>query len=293
MSLWLDFMGASIRYVDLPTMGRTRIAEAGEGNPETLILMHGVGGHIEAYSKNVVELGEKYHVVAFDFVGHGYSEKKTDIDYSIDNYVEQLRELLDALGVESAHISGESLGGMVAGTFAVAYPGYTKTVILNTAGGIPIVNEKGRQDVADLAELSRRTFGKPPNFESVRDRMRWLFYEGNWGMISDELVEARLKIYSSEGYQKTAPLIFERVSRVAAGKAGFPMLELEKITCPALMFWTLHNPIHDVEAAEAALPRLPNGQLYVMKTPAGHWPQYEDSAEFNAAMSRFIDTGEA
>ena len=147
--------------------------------------------------------------------------------------------------------------------------------------------------MADLAELSRRTFGKPPNFESVRDRMRWLFYEGNWGMISDELVEARLKIYSSEGYQKTAPLIFERVSRVAAGKAGFPMLELEKITCPALMFWTLHNPIHDVEAAEAALPRLPNGQLYVMKTPAGHWPQYEDSAEFNAAMSRFIDTGEA
>ncbi|KCZ86019.1 alpha/beta hydrolase fold protein [Hyphomonas adhaerens MHS-3] len=293
MSLWLDFLSASIRYVDLPTMGKTRIAEAGVGNPETLILMHGVGGHIEAYAKNVVELGKTYHIVAFDFVGHGYSEKKTDIEYAIDDYVEQLRELLDSLGVTSAHISGESLGGMVAGTFAVKYPQYTKTLILNTAGGIPIVSEKGHQDVADLASLSKSTMGKAPTFESVRDRMRWLFYKGNWGQISDELVETRLKIYSSEGYQKTAPLIFERVARVAAGKSGFPMLELEKIACPALMLWTLHNPIHDVAAAEAALPRLQNGQLYVMKTPAGHWPQYEDSVEFNAVVSRFIDTGKA
>ena len=82
MSIWLDFLGAEIRFFDTPTYGRVRVAEAGKGKPEALFLMHGIGGHIEAYSKNVVTLGRSFHTIAFDFVGHGLSEKKTDISSS-------------------------------------------------------------------------------------------------------------------------------------------------------------------------------------------------------------------
>ena len=60
MSVWLDFLGAEIRFVDTPTYGRVHIAEAGKGNAETLILMHGIGGHIEAYSKNVDSLSKDF-----------------------------------------------------------------------------------------------------------------------------------------------------------------------------------------------------------------------------------------
>ena len=55
--------------------GKTRIVEAGKGNKETLIFLHGVGGHCEAYAKNVVTLSDEFHVVAYDYVGHGLSDK--------------------------------------------------------------------------------------------------------------------------------------------------------------------------------------------------------------------------
>ena len=44
-----------------------RIAEAGRGtSAETLVLLHGIGGHLEAYSKNIVPLSDRFHVVAYE-----------------------------------------------------------------------------------------------------------------------------------------------------------------------------------------------------------------------------------
>lgn len=293
MSIWLDFFGAEIRYVDTPTFGRTRIAEAGRGNPETLFLMHGIGGHIEAYAKNVVPLGEKFHVVAFDFVGHGLSAKPTDIVYQPATYVAHLVELMDTLGIQRAHISGESLGGLVAAAFAVQYPERTLKTVLNTAGGIPIVSEKGRKDLADLAELSARNVGKPPTAETVRARMQWLIHESNWErLLDDELIESRLRIYRQADFQAAAPLVFARLNRAAGGNTSPDMVEIERIEAESLLFWTKYNPIHDVDAAEAALPRLKRGKLYVMKGDAAHWPQYEWPDEFNAVVSHYLLTGE-
>lgn len=294
MSIWIDFLGAEIRYVDTPSFGRVRIAEAGKGKPEALFLMHGIGGHIEAYSKNVVTLGEYFHVIAFDFVGHGLSEKKTDIEYPASIYADQLKELMDALGIDRAHISGESLGGLVTGLFAVKYPERCLRLILNTAGGIPIMTEKGRQDLVNLATLTEKNYGKPPSFESIKERMQWLIYEGNWGLLTDELIESRLAIYSRPDFQKSAPLVFARLNQAKAG-GGQSMpdaMELEKIEQEALLLWTTHNPIHDVPAAEAALPRLKKGKLYVMRKDCGHWPQYESPEEFDAVVVKYLTTGE-
>ncbi len=293
MSIWLDFLGSEVRYVDTPSFGRTRIVEAGKQNAETLFLMHGIGGHVEAYAKNVVPLARYFHVVAFDFVGHGLSAKPDNIVYDALTYREQLRELMDVMGIKKAHISGESLGGMVAGQFAISYPDRVLRCVLNTTGGIPVVSKKGQQDLIDLATLSAKNFGKPPTYESVRGRMQWLIYEGNWDrLLTEELVESRLRIYEQADFQKTAPLVFARLNKAAAGDTIPDMIDLEKIECETLLLWTKHNPIHDVDAAQAALPRLKHGKLYVMKTEAAHWPQYEDDVEFNDVVVRYLRSGE-
>lgn len=293
MSIWLDFLGAEIRFVDTPSFGRVRVAEAGKGHPEALFLMHGIGGHLEAYSKNVATLGRHFHTIAFDFVGHGLSEKKTDIEYLPQIYAEQLKELMDALGIAKAHISGESLGGMVAGLFAIKYPQKTLRVILNTTGGIPIASEKGRQDLIDLATLTQANVGKPPSFESITGRMRWLIYEGNWDLLTDELINSRLAIYQQPDFQKSAPLVFSRLNKAKDGNTAPDMVEIENIEAETLLLWTTHNPIHDVAAAELALPRLRKGKLYVMKKDCGHWPQYESPEEFDTVVVKYLQTGEA
>lgn len=291
MSLWTDFLGVEIRYVQTPGFGRVRIAEAGRGNRESLLLMHGIGGHIEAYAKNVTELSRDFHVVAFDFVGHGLSEKRTDIVYQPTTYAAQLSELMDVLGIEAAHISGESLGGWVAGEFALRHPSRVKRLVLNTTGGIPIVTDKGRQDLKDLSELSRRNFGQAPTIESVRLRMQWLMHSSNWGLLTDELIQTRLQIYLRPDFQKSAPLVFAALGRIESNEQAIALLDLERIEQETLFLWTRHNPVHDVDAAQQACARVRRSSLYVMKAEAAHWPQYEAPGEFNTTMKQFLLDG--
>lgn len=291
MSLWLDFLGAEIRYVKT-SFGSIRIAEAGKGNAEALFLMHGIGGHIEAYAKNVVPLADTFHVIALDFIGHGLSEKRDDVEYTPITYARLLAELMDVMDIQSAHLSGESLGGWVAGVFAALYPDRVKRLVLNTAAGIPVVSEKGRQDLRNLDELNKKNFGKPPSVETIRMRMQWLMHESNWHLLDDELIGSRLALYTRPDFQRTAPLVFALVERHdELGESG-AMIQPQDLQCETLYLWTRDNPIHDVAAATAACERTPKGKLYVMHADAAHWPQYEAPDEFNAVMRKFLTTGD-
>lgn len=286
MSLWLDFLGAEIRFVNTRSFGRVRIAEAGRGRGETLMLMHGVGGHLEAYAKNVVALADQFHVVAFDFIGHGLSEKKL-ADFSPVVLAELLRELMDELGVARAHISGESLGGWVCGVFAVRYPERVLRMVLNTSAGIPIVSAQGHEDLKNLIALSARNAQQTPTFESVLARMQWLMHEKNWGLLDEELVRTRLGFYLQPELKLASPLI----GRFMASDTSSHLIALDRLQCETLFLWTRDNPIHDLAAAKAACAQVAKGQLYVMRADAAHWPQYEAPEEFNAVMRRYLAQG--
>ncbi|WP_248280568.1 alpha/beta fold hydrolase [Aromatoleum aromaticum] len=279
-------LGVEIQFVETRHFGKIRIAEAGKGNPETVLFMHGINGHLEAYAKNLVPLSERFHVVAFDFVGHGLSDK-LELDYTPPLLAEQLGELMDALGLDSAHLSGESLGGWVSAFFAAKYPHRVKRLMLNTAGGLPVVSEKGKADLANLIALNERNVNAVPTRESVRARLDWLMHENNRNLVSDELISLRLHFYLLPSTRRVAPTINRMINR----HDDF-LIPFERLTCAPLFLWTVDNPIHDLEAARAAAKRLPGSQLYVMKGNSAHWPQYEVPEEFNRVATEFFGKGE-
>lgn len=287
MSLWLDMLGATVRSVNTRSFGATRIAEAGMEHAETVIFMHGIGGHMEAYARNIVALSARFHTIAYDFIGHGLSAKPA-IDYSPRVLVEHLGELMDALGLGRSHLCGESLGGWVAGLFAAAHAERVQRLILNTSAGLPILTDKGRQDLQDLIDLSRKaTTQGPPSYDSILNRMKWLFHPHNHHMISDELVNTRLRFYSQPMMKDIAPRVL----------AMIPMhddylIPLEQIRAETLFLWTTDNPVHDVETARRSAAQVPGAKLYVMQADAAHWPQYEAPEEFNGVVARFLASGE-
>lgn len=286
MSLWLDFFGAEIRYVTTPTYGRIRIAEAGRGNTEVILLQHGLNGHLEAYAKNLLALAEKFHVIAFDYVGHGLSDKLVDV-YNPDVFADQMRELMDVLQIDKAHLSGESLGGWVSGRFAAKYPDRVRRLMLNTAGGIPVVSDKGKQDMANFMALNKANVDKVPNRDTVTARMQWLMHPNNHHMLNEELIDLRLRIYLAPATRRVAPTI----NAVIEHHDEF-LIPLESLQCETLFLWTVDNPIHDLEAARAAAKRVANSKFYVMQGDAAHWPQYEVPEEFNAVTTQFFTTGQ-
>lgn len=283
MSLWNDFVGAEIRYIDTPTYGRIRVAEAGRKGAPVILFQHGIGGHLEAYSKNLVALSDEFHCIAFDYVGHAMSNRKL-MEYTPPVLAEQVAELMDAMGIDKAHLSGESLGGWVSGFFAVKYPQRVLKLMLNTGAGIAIVSEKGRADMLDLMERSKKAAGIAPSFEMVKHRIQWLIHPNNHErLVTDELVNLRLRYYlMPEGFEVT-PM----VNRMLPRHDEF-LVPLEDIKAETMLLWTRDNPIHDLECARAAHARIPNASLYVMEADAAHWPQYEDPEEFNRVARAFF-----
>ncbi|MEW6638217.1 MAG: alpha/beta hydrolase, partial [Actinomycetota bacterium] len=98
----------------------TYLYRAGEGNPDTILFLHGSGPGVTAWSNwqfALPELGERYDCLAPDLVGFGRSEHPENppegMDGWMDAWVAQITSLLDHLGVERAHLVGNSMGGAV------------------------------------------------------------------------------------------------------------------------------------------------------------------------------------
>lgn len=285
MSLWLDMLGTEIRFVQTKNFGKIRIAEAGKGNPETILFQHGINGHLEAYAKNLISLSKEFHVIAFDYVGHGLSDKP-QLEYTPHLLAEQLGELMDALGLESAHLSGESLGGWVSALFAVKYPQRVKRLMLNTAGGLPVVSEKGKADLQNLISLNERNVNNVPTEQTVTARLQWLMHPKNHHLVNEELIALRLGIYLRPETRAVAPII----NRIINRHDEF-LIPVEQIKNPTFLLWTVDNPIHDLETARASAARIPGSQLYVMQGDSAHWPQYECPEEFDRVTTEFFRTG--
>ena len=81
------------------------------------------------------QLAKKYRVIAPDLLGHGRSSKPRT-DYSLGAFAVGLRDLLDELGVESATVVGQSLGGGIAMQFLYQHPDYCRRLVLISSGGL-------------------------------------------------------------------------------------------------------------------------------------------------------------
>src|SRR3954469_12758208 len=101
-TIWVDLLGAQVKYYDAAGL-RTRSIEAGSG--DALILLHGSGGHAEAYARNVMPLAQHFRTCSIDMIGHGFTDKP-DGAYEAPNYAKHIMAFMDAAGIQRAHIAG-------------------------------------------------------------------------------------------------------------------------------------------------------------------------------------------
>lgn len=280
-SIWADLLGQrfSQRWVDAGGI-RTRVLEAGDRGKPVLVLIHGTGGHAEAYSRNIGPHSEHFHVFSIDLVGHGFSDKPARQRYEIPDYVEHLKSFLDAIGAEAAHISGESLGGWVAAAFALRHPGRVKRLVLNTAGGytaFPEVMQKIRN--VTLAAVQN------PSWETVKARLEFLMKDAK--SVTDDLVAVRLAIYRQAGFAATMEAILCLQDMDIRRRNMLDAAALGRIRAPTLVVWTTHDPTAPPRVGEEIARHIP-GARFVLMQNCGHWPQFEDAATFNRIHLDFL-----
>ncbi|WP_394237234.1 alpha/beta fold hydrolase [Niallia oryzisoli] len=277
VSIWNELSGIAFKqyFVDADGVS-TRIVEAGEGEP--LIMLHGIGGHIEAYARNIKELSKHFRVIVLDMLGHGYTGKP-DYPYTLNEYSNHLLAVLKALQIEQAHLSGESLGGWMSAWFASKHPEYVKSLLLNTPGNIT-----GNRDVMKKLKDSTLKAVLEANNETVRTRLEFLFYDTNF--VTKELVESRYTIYTQPEFKEAIHNIVVLQDWEVRQHFTWVPEWTEKITAPTLILMSDHDPTATIEDAEYLKTLIPNSQLLIVKD-AGHWPQWEKPEEFNEIQIQF------
>ena len=282
-TLWNELGGLdySIRHVPVGPWS-TRVLESGKGTP--FILMHGTGGHLEAFVKNVrAFVGAGYRVIAYDYPGHGWTTTaKSDLE--IDDYISHLIALMDELGIERAHLSGESLGGWVAIKFAARYPDRVGRLVLNTPGGTMATPE-----VMERIRALSQAAADDPSEERIRVRLEWLMADAE--SVTDELVAIRRGIYSRPGFAESMRHILCLQDPEIRRRNLVTDEELAAIAAPTLVIWTSDDPSGPAKAGLDMAERIPAGEFQLIEG-AGHWPQWEQQEQFDRRVLEFLGRGD-
>lgn len=278
ISIWgeLADVDHELRHVDVDGV-RTRVLQAGSG-PD-LILLHGTGGHLEAYARDIGGLAADFRVTAYDMVGHGWSQTP-DRPYTIDVLCDHLLGTMDALGIDRAHLSGESLGGWVVAWAAAHHPDRVDRLVLNTPGNIA-----NKPEVMARLRESTMAAVRDPSAETVRRRVEFLFHHKE--MVTDELVNLRRAVYSRPGFiQAITNTLVLQDPEVRKHFAWDPTW-VGKISAPTLLLWTDHDPTGGLDEAAMLLDWIPDARLHVIED-AGHWPQWEKVDEYLQVHRDFL-----
>lgn len=279
-SFWSDLRAGTFAQGFLDADGiRTRYLHAGNADLPPLLLLHGVGGHAETYTRNLLEHGEHFNTYAIDMVGHGYSAKP-DYDYEVDVYVEHLRAVIDTLGFERIFLSGESLGGWVTARFALKYPERLERIVLNTCGGATL-NPEVMQRIRSLTMAAVRE----PDWDTVKARLEWLMADP--ATVTADLIACRQAIYRQAGMVDAMARIMCLQETEIRRRNNLDDDEWAAIEAETLVLWTDKDPTAAANVGEKIARLIPNARFALM-TNCGHWPQFEDPPTFNTLHLDFL-----
>lgn len=279
-SIWMDLMGVSFSqgYVEAGGVN-TRYLHAGSSDKPALFLLHGTGGHAEAYVRNLRSHSQHFSTWIPDMIGCGLSDKPP-VDLEIKVYVRHLIDMMDTLRIEKASISGESLGGWVAAQFALDHPDRIDRLVLNTAGG-----SWSNPEVMNRVKTLSMAAVEDPDWDRIRTRLEFLVHDKS--DICDDMVATRRAIYAQPGMVDAMRRALVLQEMKIRQRNLLSEEDWGRIAAPTLVLWTSHDPTAPV-AQGRRVSELIRGARFVVMDDCGHWPQYEDSEQFDRIHLDFL-----
>ena len=251
------------------------------GKGEPLLLIMGLGANATGWSSQVPEFSREYQVIAFDNRGAGRSDKPNE-PYSMAQMADDAQGLMTALGIESAHVFGMSLGGMIAQEFALRYPEQVRTLILGgTMAGGPSAIFAGPEVVQQFISLAGL-----PIVQAIEAGLALLYSEEYIKAHKGELVRRALL-----NAHLTAPMYAIQWQFMAI--VGFnTVARLGQIEAPTLVLSGTADIVMPSENARVLVDGIAGARLVELEG-AGHGFLVEKAGEANAAVLGFLQEQQA
>lgn len=270
------------RYTKVGTVN-CRYWSAGEKG-STVILLHGVGCHVEFWEKNIAVLAREHRVFAVDIVGFGRTDKP-EVDYTFELMADFVLDFMSAMDIDKASLVGNSMGGGISMTVAAQASGRVERVILVSPVGLG----RGMSPVMRLMTLP--VIGEmltKPDRQGVVRQMQLCLYDSS--QASDDFIDRAAVIGALPGNQRSFLSLIRETANMVGVKKGIVAdfsARLKRIKTPILVIWGRQDRILPVADGEATVKGMTDVRLHVLDR-TGHFPQIEKPEEFNAMVLDFL-----
>ncbi|GAB3489430.1 4,5:9,10-diseco-3-hydroxy-5,9,17-trioxoandrosta-1(10),2-diene-4-oate hydrolase [Amycolatopsis cihanbeyliensis] len=275
------------KYVDVAEGLRLHYHEAGTEHEQTVLLLHGGGPGASAWSnfaRNIPVFAKSFRTIAVDQPGFGRSDKPTEHPQYFRHSANAVVGLLDALGIERAHIVGNSLGGGAAVRLALDHPDRAGRLVLMGPGGLS-VNVFSPDPTEGIKNLARFAAPPGPSKEKLEAFLRVMVYDQS--LITEELVAERFAAASSQESLAAMAAMGASFADPEGYELGMLWREAHRLRQRVLLIWGREDRVNPLDGALLALKTIPRAQLHVFGR-CGHWAQLEKFDEFNQLSIDFL-----
>lgn len=245
---------------------------------ETVLLLHGSGPGVSAYANwrlTMPELEKHMTVIAPDLVGFGFTERPEHVTYNLDTWTQHAIGVLDALGIERAHVIGNSFGGALALSLATQHPDRIDRMVLMGAVGVPHEITQGLDAV----------WGYEPSPENMLAIMQYFAYDHS--LFDGELAQLRYQASIRPGVQESFASMFPQPRQRALDALCLPEADIRATTAATLIVHGRDDQVIPMTTSLRLLELIDDSQLHVFGQ-CGHWTQIEKSEEFAKLVIDFL-----
>jgi pimeloyl-ACP methyl ester carboxylesterase len=259
-----------------------RVIEAGEGNPDHLILIHGfLVSHVE-FDDVIDALAETFHVIAPDLPGFGESEKPNPAryNYGVETFTEAVADLIAAYGVGRANVVGHAMGGAVGISLAAQYAELvTRLVLVDPLCYLHPPNRKLRVPLWPVVggAVFKQLYGRRTFRSYFRDEV---YSEG--AAIPHERIDLLYDYFNTPSARESAYAVLRSMLDTRTLVA-----RVTRIRHPTLVVWGRDDRIFPASYALKLSREIPNAKLQLMNS--GHSPHEERPEEFVAVVREFFE----
>jgi 2-hydroxymuconate-semialdehyde hydrolase len=256
----------------------SNVHDVGTGGGLPVMLIHGSGPGVSAWAnwrQAIPALARDRRVIAPDMVGFGYTDRPAGIQYSMDTWVRQGLDLLDALGLEKVHLVGNSFGGALAMALAIRAPERVQRLVLMGSVGVPFPITEGLDAV----------WGYEASFENMRRIMDYFAWSRD--LVNDELAKLRYEASIRPGFQESFSAMFPAPRQRWVDAMTSAEADIRALPHETLIIHGREDKVIPLSNSLTLADWIPNAQLHVFGH-CGHWTQIEHSARFNRLVGDFL-----
>ena len=249
------------------------------GSGESVLLIHGSGPGVSAWANwrlSLPALSTKFRVIAPDMAGFGFSERPTNYQYSMENWVTQAVGLLDALGLERASLVGNSFGGALALALAIHHPERVNKLVLMGSVGVPF----------KITEGLDRVWGYEPSLQAMKSLLDIFAY--NRALVTDELAELRYQASIRPGFQESFSAMFPAPRQRWVDAMTSALADIRALPHHTLIIHGRDDQVIPLQNAYDLLDLIERSELHVFGQ-CGHWTQIEHATSFNQLVAEFLE----